>query len=94
MRRFFAAAVLLLACSSAAHARQSDTPEWENPRVFGVNKEPAHATFVPYPDEATARRGVMAYAPGAPPAPSSPALIRSAATVRSRMGRVILRPEK
>lgn len=73
MRRFVAAFILLLACSSVpSHARQAESPDWENPRVFNINKEPAHATFVPYPDEATARRGVMAFAPGAAPAPGSP----------------------
>ena len=73
MRRFVAAAILLLACAPApTQARQADTPDWENPRVFNVNKEPAHATFAPYPDEASARRGVMAYAPGAAPVNGSP----------------------
>ncbi|HWS89537.1 MAG TPA: glycoside hydrolase family 2 TIM barrel-domain containing protein [Pyrinomonadaceae bacterium] len=72
MRRFFAAAVLLLTPLTSAHARQAETPEWENPRVFAINKEPARATFVPYADEATARRGALAYAPGAPAAPASP----------------------
>src|SRR5215204_4069744 len=69
MRRFFAAVILLLACSSV---QSQELPDWENPRVFNINKEPAHATFVPYADEASARRGVMAYAPGAAPAPGSP----------------------
>lgn len=72
MRRFAAAVILLLCSVAASQARQADVPEWENPRVFGVNKEPARATFIPYADEATARRGVLAYAPGAPPAPASP----------------------
>lgn len=73
MRRFFFAVTLLLACASVlAQARQSDPPDWENPRVFNINKEPAHATFVPYPDEPSARRGVLAFAPGAAPAPGSP----------------------
>lgn len=72
MRKFFAAAVLLLACASV---QAQDVPDWENPRVFNLNKEPAHATFVPYADEASARRGVLAYAPGAAPAPGSPFVI-------------------
>src|SRR5687768_7665803 len=46
--------------------------EWEDPRVLGLNKEPAHATFVPYPDEFTARRGALAFAPGAARVPGSP----------------------
>jgi beta-galactosidase/beta-glucuronidase len=28
--------------------------DWENPRVTGINKEPAHATLMPYPDEKVA----------------------------------------
>jgi len=28
--------------------------DWENPQVIGRNKEPAHATLVPYADAATA----------------------------------------
>ncbi len=73
MRKFVGPFILLLACSFVpTRARQADAPEWENPRVFSVNEEPAHATFVPYPDETSARRGVLAFAPGAPPAPGSP----------------------
>ncbi|MBV8859519.1 MAG: hypothetical protein JOZ02_21485 [Acidobacteria bacterium] len=57
MRRFFAAAVLLLACASVrTQARQADAPDWENPRVFAVGKEPPHATFVPYAEERAALR--------------------------------------
>lgn len=29
-------------------------PEWENPKIFSVNAEAMHVTFVPYPDEASA----------------------------------------
>jgi len=31
--------------------------DWENPRVIQINREPARATFVPFPDEATALDG-------------------------------------
>ncbi|MFL6256531.1 MAG: glycoside hydrolase family 2 TIM barrel-domain containing protein [Pyrinomonadaceae bacterium] len=73
MRRFVAAAILLIACASVpSRARQADPPDWENPRVFGIGREPMHATFVPYPDEATARRGALMYALGAAPAHGSP----------------------
>jgi beta-galactosidase len=76
MRKLCAAVILLFACSSVpSQARQADTPDWENPRVFDINKEPAHATFAPYPDEASARRGAMAFAPGAPPAAGSPFVV-------------------
>jgi beta-galactosidase len=63
MRRFFIAAFVVAAVwhcpslftrtpTSAADA----PPEWEDGRVFAVGKEPAHATLVPYPDEALALR--------------------------------------
>jgi len=28
----------------------SQLPEWENPQIIGINKEPTHADFVPHPD--------------------------------------------
>jgi beta-galactosidase len=31
--------------------------DWENPLVVGRNKEPGHATLVPYPDQGTALQG-------------------------------------
>lgn len=74
IRRFSAAVILLHFTLLSAHARQADPPDWENPRVFGINKEPAHATFVPYPDEASARHGALMYAPGAAATPGSPFL--------------------
>jgi beta-galactosidase len=42
----------LLLLPAAALAQQA--PEWEDPRVFGINKEQPHATLVPYPDERAA----------------------------------------
>ncbi|MDR2683100.1 MAG: hypothetical protein LBB64_04420, partial [Dysgonamonadaceae bacterium] len=30
---------------------QAQTPEWENPEIFGINKEPARATALPYANE-------------------------------------------
>ncbi|MHC4459688.1 MAG: glycoside hydrolase family 2 TIM barrel-domain containing protein, partial [Planctomycetota bacterium] len=38
-------------------------PDWENPRVFSVNKEPAHCTLVPYPDTDTALLGTREASP-------------------------------
>src|ERR1044072_5142886 len=71
MRRFVAVSILLLACSFVTvHAWQAGTPAWEKQRICDNNKEAPHPTFVPSPDEATARRGALAYAPGAPPAPA------------------------
>lgn len=81
MRRLCAALVLtLLLASQHAPRAQDDSrrrrPEWEDPRVNAINREPAHATLVPYADEASARRGALAYAPNAPRAPVS-AFVRS-----------------
>jgi beta-galactosidase len=39
------------------------TPEWENPEIFGINKEPARATAIPYADEAQAIAGVYSGSP-------------------------------
>lgn len=32
-------------------------PDWENPQLVGINKLPAHATLIPYPDETAALTG-------------------------------------
>src|SRR6201991_4115299 len=40
---------------SAQDGRTGDAPpDWENPRVFAINREPAHATLTPYADERAA----------------------------------------
>ena len=56
----FTSALLPLAffASTCLFAQSQDAapPDWENPHVYGVNKEPARATFTPFPDETTALR--------------------------------------
>lgn len=42
---------------------QAQTPEWENPEIFGINKEPARATFMPYANEQQAIADVYAGSP-------------------------------
>src|SRR5688500_12370909 len=83
MRRLFALLIFLLSSSAglSPHGQngQQSTHDWENPRVFDINKEPARATFVPYPDEQSARRGALAFAPGA-------ALVEGSPFVRSLNG--------
>src|SRR5215203_2268291 len=37
-----------------AQTERQSTPDWENPRVFSIGKEQAHATMTPYPNEAAA----------------------------------------
>ncbi len=38
-------------------------PDWENPQITGINKEPAHATLIPYADAETAARCDRAASP-------------------------------
>ncbi|MEM2564423.1 MAG: glycoside hydrolase family 2 TIM barrel-domain containing protein [Candidatus Bathyarchaeia archaeon] len=40
-----------------------DIPEWENPKITGINKEPAHATLMPYPNEEIALECVREKSP-------------------------------
>ncbi len=44
----FAALPALLFCQTPPVA--SNLPDWENPRVFGINTEKPHVTFAPFPD--------------------------------------------
>ncbi len=41
----------------------AETPDWENPEVFGRNKEPGHCTLMPYPDFETALVGTRKASP-------------------------------
>lgn len=38
-------------------------PDWENPKLFDVGKEPPHATLMPYPDVKSALRGDRSASP-------------------------------
>ena len=74
MRKLAATLILLSVTVTLAVCSRGRAPEWEDPRVFGAGKEPPHATFTPYPDEALARRGALAFAPGSAPAANSPSV--------------------
>lgn len=67
MRTHLLFVIVCLLVTLAAPARGQSvapaTPDWENPRVFGVNKEEPHATLVPYPDERAALDGLGARSP-------------------------------
>ncbi len=53
--RLFSTAILFgLALSLAAQTLVPSVPDWENPHVFGINKEPARASYTPYADEKAA----------------------------------------
>jgi beta-galactosidase len=45
----FLAAIIMSALTPAM-----STPDWENPEVFERNREPAHATLMPFPDRTSA----------------------------------------
>ena len=53
LSRIFAVAFLLGGTAAAAAPL-----DWENPRMIGRNKEPAHATLLPFADAKTALEGV------------------------------------
>ena len=44
-----------IAATAVPLAGQQPVHDWENPAVLGLNKEPPHATYTPYPDIASAR---------------------------------------
>jgi beta-galactosidase len=46
--------LLTSAMAAVLLAGQEPAPDWENPAVVGLNMEPAHATYTPYPDVASA----------------------------------------
>ena len=47
--KFCIAIFLIVSCQLSVV--NSQTPEWENPEIFGINKEPARASFLPYQTE-------------------------------------------
>jgi beta-galactosidase len=46
--------LLLAAMPGRTPAPAAGVPEWENPKIFSVNAEPMHVTFIPYADQASA----------------------------------------
>ena len=66
MRRPATVLALVLCTStvgSSTGRAAPDTPPWENPAVNAVNRLPAHARVVPYPDEALAASRDLARSP-------------------------------
>ncbi len=60
MKSFAIAALMLLVCVGLTvrfvrPTSAQQVPDWENPRVFGINKELPHATLTPYPSERAAQ---------------------------------------
>lgn len=46
--------VFLIVFHVFPHLNASEVNDWENPKVFGINKEPAHATLMVFPDRNSA----------------------------------------
>ncbi|MEJ2194875.1 MAG: glycoside hydrolase family 2 TIM barrel-domain containing protein [Ignavibacteriaceae bacterium] len=55
MKKVFITSILLvLPTVLTAQNNLGDLPDWENPLVIGTNKEPAHLSFMHYPDRQSA----------------------------------------
>jgi beta-galactosidase len=54
--------MLVLSCLSTAVALV-ELPDWENPEMIGLNKEPPHCTLIPCLDEKTALTGTLESSP-------------------------------
>lgn len=63
MRPLLAARLSLIAAIVLPALTVTATVRWEDPAVFRVNKLPARASLVPFPDAATARPGARAASP-------------------------------
>ena len=54
LRKFIMACLAFFILLSAGHFLRAESQEtvndWENPKVFSINTEPPHATFIPYPN--------------------------------------------
>ncbi len=59
--RYLAISLFLL--SSSALAQSPSPPDWENPRLTGINNEPPRATFYPYPSAESALQNDPATSP-------------------------------
>ncbi|MDE3199398.1 MAG: DUF4981 domain-containing protein [Acidobacteriota bacterium] len=52
-----ATALLAFAAGLSAQSNAANLPDWENPHVFGIGKEPPRANYTPYADEKAALDG-------------------------------------
>jgi len=50
-------ALVLCSLLYVSNSCTKEYPEWENEKIFAVNKEPGHATLIPYNSENTAQAG-------------------------------------
>lgn len=49
--------LILIGCSLMVGVSSAQVPEWENSRIFRINKEPAHATLMPFSSIVNALEG-------------------------------------
>ena len=56
-------AFALVVCVTCSAYGEEQANDWENPSVIGINKEPPHATLIPYAGEESALKGVAALSP-------------------------------
>ena len=54
---------LLIIAAAAGQQSVAPVPEWENPKIFSVNAEAPHATFIPYADDASALKNDTSLSP-------------------------------
>lgn len=59
----FSCFVVSLKFSFFAFAQSVPCPDWENPRLTGINNEPPHATFIPYDTDGAALKNDWASSP-------------------------------
>ena len=59
MKRFNLFLIISLACTTI----QANTPEWENPEIFAINKEATRATALPYSNEQQAIADIYSASP-------------------------------
>ena len=57
------ATLLSLGYATNPHSRIESSPDWENEQVFSRNRQPAHATFTPFPDIDSALQGPQEASP-------------------------------
>ncbi|MBN2292293.1 MAG: beta-galactosidase, partial [Pirellulales bacterium] len=53
----------MMATQGGHQVMAKERPDWENPKIFAVNKLPPHATMMPYADARTALKGDCAASP-------------------------------
>jgi len=61
--RWISLGTILVVFSFSTTIATAQVPDWENPEMIGLNKEPPHCTLMPYPDTKTALIGTRQASP-------------------------------